>query len=99
MTVTGIDPVAGLTDQRLGEISMQNQMRNAASRVIVVADSSKFGRASLVRICPISAVEAIVTDGGVDPEQAAAVEKLRHAADPGVSGCAFLPDLGRKRPF
>ena len=60
--------------QRLGEISMQNQMRNAASRVIVVADSSKFGRASLVRICPIHAVEAIITDGGVDPEQAAAVE-------------------------
>lgn len=58
----------------LGEISMQNQMRNAASRVIVVADSSKFGRASLVRICPIHAVEAIITDGGVDPEQAAAVE-------------------------
>ena len=74
LTVTGIDPVAGLTDQRLGEISMQNQMRNAASRVIVAADSSKFGRASLVRICPISAVEAIVTDGGVDPDQAAAVE-------------------------
>ena len=74
LTVTGIDPVAGLTDQRLGEISMQNQMRNAASRVIVVADSSKFGRTSLVRICPISAVEAIVTDGGVDPDQAAAVE-------------------------
>ena len=75
LTVTGIDPAAGFTDQRLGEISMQNQMRNAASRVIVVADSSKFGRASLVRICPISAVEAIITDGGVDPEQAAAVEK------------------------
>ena len=74
LTVTGIDPVAGFTDQRLGEISMQNQMRNAASRVIVVADSSKFGRASLVRICPIHAVEAIITDGGVDPEQAAAVE-------------------------
>ncbi|WP_370828796.1 hypothetical protein [Fournierella massiliensis] len=53
---------------------MQNQMRNAASRVSVVADSSKFGRASLVRICPIHAVEAIITDGGVDPEQAAAVE-------------------------
>ena len=60
--------------QRLGEISMQNQMRNAASRVIVVADSSKFGRASLVRICPIHAAEAIITDGRVDPEQAAAVE-------------------------
>lgn len=69
-----IDPVAGFTDQRLGEISMQNQMRNTASRVIVVADSSKFGRASLARICPIHAVEAIITDGGVNPEQAAAVE-------------------------
>lgn len=74
LTVTGIDPAAGLTDQRLGEISMQNQMRNAAGRVVVVADSSKFGRASLVRICPISAVEAIITDSGVDPEKAAAVE-------------------------
>ena len=73
LTVTGIDPMAGFTDQRPGEISMQNQMRNAASRVSVVADSSKFGRASLVRICPIHAVEAIITDSGVNPEQAAAV--------------------------
>lgn len=73
LTVTGIDPMAGFTDQRPGEIPMQNQMRNAASRVIVVADSSKFGRASLVRICPIHAVEAIITDSGVNPEQAAAV--------------------------
>lgn len=74
LTVTGIDPMAGFTDQRPGEIPMQNQMRNAASRVIVVADSSKFGRASLVRICPIHAVEAIITDSGVNPEQAAAVK-------------------------
>lgn len=74
LTVTGIDPAAGLTDQRLGEISVQNQMRSVAGRVIVVADSSKFGRASLVRLCPISAVEAIITDTDVDPAKAAAVE-------------------------
>lgn len=67
MTVTGIDPKIGCTDQRLNEIRIQNQMHRCASRTIVLADSSKFGRASLIKICPFNEVDTIVTDAGISP--------------------------------
>ena len=68
MTVTGIDPAIGCTDQRLSEIRIQNQMHRCASRTIVLADSSKFGKASLLKICPFDEVDTIVTDSGISPE-------------------------------
>lgn len=65
MTATGIDPVIGCTDQRLGEIRIQNKMREIASKTVVLADSSKFGKASLVKICGIKEVDAIITDSRI----------------------------------
>lgn len=62
MTVTGIDPVIGCTDQCLREANMQNQMRQTASQTIVLADSSKFGKSSLVKVCALRDVETIITD-------------------------------------
>ena len=67
MTVTGIDPVVGCTDQRLSEIRIQNQLHQSASRTIVLADSSKFGKASLIKICPFEEIDTIITDGGITP--------------------------------
>lgn len=68
MTATGVDPVIGCTDQRLAEARVQNQMRRSASQTVVLADSSKFGRASLVKICSLREVSRIVTDSGLPPE-------------------------------
>ncbi len=68
MTVTGIDPVIGCTDQRLSEIRIQNQMHRSATRTIVLADSTKFGKASLLKICPFEEVDTIVTDSGISPQ-------------------------------
>ena len=68
MTVTGIDPVIGCTDQRLSEIRIQNQMHRSATRTIVLADSTKFGKASLLKICPVEEVDTIVTDSGISPQ-------------------------------
>lgn len=68
MTVTGIAPEIGCTDQRLSEIRIQNQMHRCASRTIVLADSSKFGKASLLKICPFNEVDTIVTDSGISPQ-------------------------------
>lgn len=65
MTATGLDPVIGCTDQRLGEIRIQNKMRGIASKTIVLADSSKFGKASLVKICGLEEVDAIITDSNI----------------------------------
>lgn len=66
MSVTGVHPAIGLTDQSFSEARVQNQMRQMASRTVVLADSSKFGRASLVKICALQEVSGIVTDSGVD---------------------------------
>ena len=69
MSASGIDPVIGCTDLGFSEASVQNQMRHAARRTVVYADSSKFGRASLVRVCPIEEVDCIITDQGLSEEQ------------------------------
>lgn len=76
MTATGIDPVIGCTDQRLGEIRIQNRMREIASKTVVLADSSKFGKASLVKICGVDEVDAIITDSNISHVMA---EKIRNA--------------------
>lgn len=68
MTVTGIDPEVGCTDQRLSEIRIQSQLHKMSTRTIVLADSSKFGKASLLKICSIDEVDAIVTDTGLPHE-------------------------------
>lgn len=68
MTVSGIDPKVGCTDLGFSEANMQNWMRNASSHTIVLADSSKFGKASLVKVCAIDDVDLIVTDAGLSDE-------------------------------
>jgi len=68
LTVSGIDPVIGCTDQRLSEVTIQKQMRQAATRTVVLADSSKFGESSLIRICALSEVDAVISDPGVSRE-------------------------------
>ncbi|MEG1639330.1 MAG: DeoR/GlpR family DNA-binding transcription regulator [Ruthenibacterium sp.] len=62
MTVTGIDPAIGCTDQCLREAKIQNQMRQTASQTIILADSSKFGKGSLVKVCALRDVNTIITD-------------------------------------
>lgn len=69
-----------LRDLRLGLSSFKEEeaqknaaMIHASDRVVVLADSSKFGTPSLHRICDIRDVHMIVTDTDVDP---ALVEKL-----------------------
>lgn len=75
MTVTGIDPVIGCTDQCFSEARIQNQMRECASRTVVLADSSKFGKGSLVKVCSIKDIDLIITDSGISPDMEQAILK------------------------
>jgi DeoR/GlpR family transcriptional regulator of sugar metabolism len=43
-------------------------MHRSATRTIVLADSTKFGKASLLKICPFEEVDTIVTDSGISPQ-------------------------------
>lgn len=46
----------------------ERTMMKAADRVIVVVDSSKFGRQSLVRLCDLGAVHTLVVDNGISED-------------------------------
>jgi DeoR/GlpR family transcriptional regulator of sugar metabolism len=71
--VMGADAVSpeGITNINSNEVSMKRAMLDAADRVIVVADSSKFGRPALVRVASLESVDLIVTDDGLGEESVA----------------------------
>ena len=62
--VDGIDPDYGLTTTNAMEASLNQVMIEAATKVIVLADSSKFGRRGFGRICGLERVDMIITDTG-----------------------------------
>lgn len=64
--VDGIDIEYGLTTTNIMEASLNKQMIKAAQKIIVLADSSKFGRKGFGRICGIEDVDQIITDNGID---------------------------------
>lgn len=75
--VDGIDPKAGLTTHHEVEAHTNLTLIERASRVIVVADSSKIGRIAFARICTLDQVDELITDraGEPDPRLLEAIEQ------------------------
>src|SRR5690606_26688241 len=65
MGVDGIDLGFGLSTTNFNEASLSAKMVEAAEQVIVLADSSKFNRRGLAKICNLDQIDYIVTDAGV----------------------------------
>ncbi len=74
MGVDGIDLTYGLTTTSAMEASLNKSMIEAAQKVIVLADSSKFGRKGFGRICKLDEVDIIITDKRVDDSFKKALE-------------------------
>lgn len=64
--VDGIDLDYGLTTTNSMEASLNKEMIKAAQKIIVLTDSSKFGRKGFGRICGLEDVDQIITDSGID---------------------------------
>jgi DeoR family fructose operon transcriptional repressor len=64
----GVTLEAGLTTSRAPIADVLRAARDVASRTVALVDSSKFGRASLVSIAPVQALDLVVSDGGLDAE-------------------------------
>lgn len=64
--VDGIDLDFGLTTTSSMEASLNKEMIKAAQKIIVLADSSKFGKKGFGRICGLEDVDQIITDEGID---------------------------------
>ena len=66
--VDGIDPETGLTTTSLMEARLNQKMIEAAQVTVVLADSSKFGKRGLGKICGLEQVQYIITDNRVSPD-------------------------------
>lgn len=66
--VDGIDLEVGLTTTSLMEARLNQKMMDAAQITVVLADSSKFGKRGLGKICQIDQIQHIITDSGISPE-------------------------------
>lgn len=64
----GLDVNQGIFTPNIGEASLNRIMINSARKVILVADSSKFTRRSLVLICSFNKINTLVTDNGIPTE-------------------------------
>lgn len=60
--IDGLDPDYGLTTSNIAEAHLNQYMIGAAREVIVLADSTKFGKRGHGKICNLSQVHHIITD-------------------------------------
>lgn len=66
--VDGIDFNYGFTTTDMREAELNQQMMRASQKVIVLADSSKFGKRGFAKIGDIEDIDMIITDSGVSPD-------------------------------
>lgn len=69
--ILGVDAFGierGASAHNEAEAEINARLGRQARRVVVVADSSKLGRAAFAQILPLSEVHTLVTDSGGDPE-------------------------------
>ena len=95
--VLGADAVdaQGITNANSNEVAMKRAMLSAARQVVVVADSSKFGRSALVRVTDLAGIDLIVTDDGLDADVATAfpveVRRVPTGTGPAHPGAVPMP--------
>ena len=58
----GIDALHGVTAHDVGDAIVKRASIEASSRVIAVTDSAKLGKVTFARICPLTAVDLLLTD-------------------------------------
>lgn len=64
ISATGFDLERGVTTLEADEAAVTLTMLRQAAKVVLVADSSKFGQISRALICPLSSIHILVTDTG-----------------------------------
>jgi DeoR/GlpR family transcriptional regulator of sugar metabolism len=76
MGVHGIDVRRGLTSPNLVEAATNTAFVQAAARLVVLADHSKFNVRSLASIAELGEVDTLITDDGASAETLAAFRPL-----------------------
>ncbi|MDF3289732.1 DeoR/GlpR family DNA-binding transcription regulator [Streptomyces silvisoli] len=75
LAANGFSPEDGLTTPDLAEAAVKRAIVSAARRVVLLADSSKFGKEYFARFGDLSQIDLLITDKGLSPDDAAAIER------------------------
>ena len=75
LATAGISFDAGLTYPAIGDIYVKRAMIKAASKVYLLADSTKIGRMSFSSLGGVELVHTLITDDGISPDDVAGFEK------------------------
>ncbi|MGW2564569.1 DeoR/GlpR family DNA-binding transcription regulator [Streptomyces sp. NPDC001514] len=70
----GFSTEAGLTTPDLAEAAVKRALVAAARRVVLLADSAKYGEEHFARFADLADVDLLITDSGLSPEDTAAIE-------------------------
>jgi DeoR family fructose operon transcriptional repressor len=76
IAANGCTLTEGLTTPNMTEAFTKRAMVKAGSKVIAVLDHSKFGEVSMTMITPLSQLDMIITDDGIDRKLQKELEKM-----------------------
>lgn len=74
--VDGLDLQFGATTHHEPEASLNHRMVERSRRIVVLTDSSKFGKVSLHRIARLGDIHAVITDAGISADYREGLQKL-----------------------
>lgn len=74
--IPAFDLDAGLTALSIESARTKRAMIEVAQRVVLLADSSKWGQVSFAKVAPLTRVDTIVTDPGLPVDARIAIENL-----------------------
>lgn len=75
LATNGFSIAGGLTTPDLAEAAVKRAMISAARRVVLLADSEKFGQEHFARFGDLADVDLLITDSGLGPDDALAIER------------------------
>ena len=78
LSVNSVSLEKGLSDFRLNQVDVFRKMMEISQKIVIAADSSKFGKPACMTICGMENVDVILSDGSISDE------KVREYAAAGI---------------
>jgi len=74
--ISALDISYGMTMATLEEVQTRKKIHEAANKIIVLSDHSKFGRQKFAHIAPVNSIDILITDKGLPEEMRREMEKM-----------------------
>ncbi len=71
-----VDLDFGVSNSNFQEAEIKAQAVSSGEKVVLLADSTKFEKVALSRVCGLDQIDALITDDGIDPQLQKSLEGL-----------------------